>query len=128
MQKGSKSGGGQGSPDRAAEEQATTRGERGFERASWAEILYVHCLRFLSGPFYIVALISFRSAVLRHAHRMRLLYVHRVRTSLPETVSEEDREKFECVVTISPTGKATLSTTFTAAIDAALARLKALPS
>ena len=55
MQKGSKSGGGQGSPDRAAEEQATTRGERGFERASRAEILYVHCLRFLSGPFYIVA-------------------------------------------------------------------------
>jgi hypothetical protein len=54
MQKGSKSGGGQGSPDRAAEEQATTRGERGFERASRAEILYVHCLRFLSGPFYIV--------------------------------------------------------------------------
>ena len=56
------------------------------------------------------------------------LVVHRVRTSLPETVSEEDREKFESVVTISPTGKATLSTTFTAAIDAALARLKALPS
>ena len=54
MQKGSKSGGGQGLPDRAAEEQATTRGERGFERASRAEILYVHCLRFLSGPFYIV--------------------------------------------------------------------------
>ena len=54
MQKGSKSGGGQGSPDRAAEEQATTRGERGFERASRAEILYVHCLRFLSGLFYIV--------------------------------------------------------------------------
>ena len=77
---------------------------------------------------YYDALISFRSAVLRHAHRIRLLYVHRVRTSLPETVSEEDREKFECVVTISPTGKSTLNTTFTAAIDAALARLKALPS
>ena len=30
------------------------------------------------------------------------LVVHRVRTSLPETVSEEDREKFECVVSISP--------------------------
>ena len=77
---------------------------------------------------YYDALISFRSAVLRHAHRMRLLYVHRVRTSLPETVSEEDREKFECVVTISPIGKSTLSTSFTAAVDAALARLKALPS
>ena len=49
-------------------------------------------------------------------------------TALPETVSEEDREKFECVVTISPTGKSTLNTSFTAAIDAALARLKALPS
>ena len=83
---------------------------------------------FVRERVYYDALISFRSAVLRHAHRMRLLYVHRVRTSLPETVSEEDREKFECVVTISPTGKATLSTTFTAAIDAALARLKALPS
>jgi hypothetical protein len=54
MHKGSKSGGGQGSPDRAAEEQATTRGDRGFERASRAEIIYVHCLRFLSGLFYIV--------------------------------------------------------------------------
>ena len=55
MQKGSKSGGGQGLPDRAAEEQATTRGDRGFERVSRAEILYVHCLRFLSGLFYIVS-------------------------------------------------------------------------
>jgi hypothetical protein len=54
MPKGSKSGGGQGLPDRAAEEQATTRGERGFERASRADILYVHCLRFLSGLFYTV--------------------------------------------------------------------------
>ena len=54
MQKGSKSGGGQGLPDRAAEEQATTRGERGFERASRAEIIYVHSLRFSSGLFYIV--------------------------------------------------------------------------
>jgi hypothetical protein len=63
MQKGRKSGGGQGLPDRAAEEQATTRGERGFERASRAEIIYVHCLRFLSaGLFYIVSLsINFRS-------------------------------------------------------------------
>ena len=65
---------------------------------------------------YYDALISHstaRSYHLRHTHRMRLLYVHRVRTSLPETVSEEDREKFECVVTISPTGKATLNNTFT---------------
>ena len=54
MQKGSKSGGGQGLPDRAAEEQATTREERGFERASRAEIIYVHSLRFSSGLFYIV--------------------------------------------------------------------------
>ena len=69
-----------------------------------------------------------RNVWLRHAHRMRLLYVHRICTSLPETVSEEDREKFECVVTISPTGKSTLNTSLTAAIDAALARLKALPS
>ena len=83
---------------------------------------------FVRERVYYDALIAFRSAVLRHAHHMRLLYVHRVRTSLPETVSEEDRETFECVVIISPTGKATLSTTFTAAIDAALARLKALPS
>ena len=76
MQQGRKSSGGQGLPDRAAEEQATTREKnmvrkgfqgriflrdcfrfspgtayivRGFERASRAEILYVHCLRFLSG-------------------------------------------------------------------------------
>ena len=37
MQQGRKSSGGQGLPDRAAEEQATTRGERGFERASRAD-------------------------------------------------------------------------------------------
>ena len=83
MQKGSKSGGGQGSPDRAAEEQATTRGERGFERASWAEILYVHCLRFLSGPFYIVqsveaARVSRREAGPRLATGIPALKHHRV--------------------------------------------------
>jgi hypothetical protein len=39
MHKGSKSGGGQGLPDRAAEEQATTRGRKRVRKAFQAEIL-----------------------------------------------------------------------------------------
>ena len=75
---------------------------------------------------YYDSLISFRSAVLRHAERMRRMHTHRVHTSLPEEVSQEDRDKFECVIKIDPHGNATLNSVFTAAIDAALAQLKAL--
>ena len=56
MQKGSKSGGGQGLPDRAAEEQATTRGRtmvrKGFQGRN--SLRPLDGLRFLSGLFYIV--------------------------------------------------------------------------
>jgi hypothetical protein len=55
MQQGRKSSGGRGLPNRAAEEQATTRGRKRVRKAFQAEILYVHCLRFSPGPFYIVA-------------------------------------------------------------------------
>jgi hypothetical protein len=55
MQQGRNSSGGQGVPDRAAEEQATTRGRKRVRKAfQGGNSLKVHCLRFLSGPFYIV--------------------------------------------------------------------------
>jgi hypothetical protein len=63
MQQGRKSSGGQGLPDadRAAEEQATTRGRKRVRKVFQAEILYVHCLRFSPGPFYIVDQIGKRN-------------------------------------------------------------------
>ena len=51
---------------------------------------------------------------------MRRMHTHRIYTSLPEEVSQEDRDKFECVIKIDPHGSATLNPAFTAAIDAAL--------
>ena len=44
---------------------------------------------FVRERVYYDALISIRSAVLRHTHRMRLLYVHRVRTSVPRHQKED---------------------------------------
>ena len=76
---------------------------------------------------YHDSLISFRSAVLRHGERMRRLHAHRAYTSLPGTVSQEDREKFENVIHIDQSGKSTLNPNFTTAIDAALASVKQLP-
>ena len=75
---------------------------------------------------YYDSLISFRSAVLRHGERMRRLHAHRAYTSLPGTVSQEDREKYECVIHIDQNGASTLNPNFVAAIDAALARVKQL--
>ena len=76
---------------------------------------------------YYDSLISFRSAVLRHGESMRRLHAHRAYTSLPGTVSQEDREKYECVIHIDQNGTSTLNPNFVTAIDAALARLKQLP-
>jgi hypothetical protein len=56
-----------------------------------------------------------------------LLYAHRAFTSLPATVSEEDRQKYECVITIYPNGTSSLNSNFEAEIARALARLRALP-
>ena len=75
---------------------------------------------------YYDSLISFRSAVLRHGESMRRLHAHRAYTSLPGTVSQEDREKYECVIHIDQNGTSTLNPNFTTAIDAALARVKQL--
>ena len=58
---------------------------------------------------------------------MRRLHAHRTYTSLPGTVSQEDREKFENVIHIDQSGKSTLNPNFTTAIDAALASVKQLP-
>ena len=76
---------------------------------------------------YYDSLISFRSAVLRHGERMRRLYAHRAYTALPGTVSQEDREKYECVIHIAQDGTSTLNPNFVTAINAALARLRQLP-
>ena len=54
MQKGSKSGGGQGLPDRAAEEQATTRGRKRVRKAFQGRIFLRACFRFCPGTAYIV--------------------------------------------------------------------------
>ena len=76
---------------------------------------------------YYDSLISFRSAVLRHGERMRRLHAHRAYTSLPGTVSQEDREKYECVIHIVQDGTSTLNPNFVTANGTALARLKQLP-
>ena len=54
MQKGSKSGGGQGLPDCAAEEQATTRGRKMVRKAFQGRIFLRDCCRFSPGTAYIV--------------------------------------------------------------------------
>ena len=54
MQQGRKSSGGQGLPDRAAEEQATTRGRKMVRKAFQGRIFLRDCCRFSPGTAYIV--------------------------------------------------------------------------
>ena len=62
------------------------------------------------------ALRSFRDAVLRRGHAIRLLYVHRVNTNLTEQVPRETREKYDILATITEAGETTLTPAFTNAI------------
>ena len=64
MQQGRKSSGGQGLPDRAAEEQATKRGGGiGLERPPRQKCSKsTLCLRFSSGPFFVWAVVSSEEA------------------------------------------------------------------
>ena len=62
------------------------------------------------------ALRAFRDAVLRRGHTMRLMYVHRINTSLTEQVPEETRKKHDILASITENGKTTLAPTFTNAI------------
>ena len=62
------------------------------------------------------ALRSFRDAVLRRGHAIRLLYVHRVNTNLTEQVPEETRAKYAILATITDAGETTLTPAFTNAI------------
>ena len=73
MQQGRKSSGGQGLPDRAAEEQATTRGRKRVRKALQGRILLRACIRFCPGTAYIVGKppVTFARAIARkHAHGM----------------------------------------------------------
>ena len=75
--------------------------------------------------------VTVRSVVFRHWRNfskmsMRRLHAHRAYTSLPGTVSQEDREKYECVIHIDQNGTSTLNPNFATAIDAALSRVKQL--
>jgi hypothetical protein len=54
MQQGRKSSGGQGLPDRAAEEQATTRGRKRVRKGFQGRIFLRACFRFCPGTAYIV--------------------------------------------------------------------------
>ena len=56
MQQGRNSSGGQGVPDRAAEEQATTRGRKMVRKAFQGRIFLRDCCRFSPGTAYIVPL------------------------------------------------------------------------
>ena len=56
MQQGRNSSGGQGVPDRAAEEQATTRGRKMVRKAFQGRIFLRDCCRFSPGTAYIVVL------------------------------------------------------------------------
>jgi hypothetical protein len=55
MQQGRNSSGGQGVPDRAAEEQATTRGRKMVRKAFQGRIFLRDCCRFSPGTAYIVS-------------------------------------------------------------------------
>ena len=50
---------------------------------------------------------------------MRLMYVHRINTSLTEQVPEETRKKHDILASIAENGKTTLAPTFTNAITSA---------
>jgi hypothetical protein len=54
MQQGRKSSGGQGLPDRAAEEQATTRGRKRVRKGFQGRCFLSACIRFSPGTAYIV--------------------------------------------------------------------------
>ena len=50
---------------------------------------------------------------------MRLMYVHRINTSLTEQVPEETRKKHDILASIAENGKTTLAPAFTNAITSA---------
>ena len=53
------------------------------------------------------ALRAFRDAVLRRGHAVRLMYVHRINTSLTEQVPEETRKKHDILASITEADKLT---------------------
>ena len=70
MQQGRKSSGGQGLPDRAAEEQATTRGRKRVRKAFQGRIFLRACIRFCPGTAYIVRLCArVRGRVVKRSNR-----------------------------------------------------------
>ena len=75
MQQGRKSSGGQGLPDRAAEEQATTRGRKRVRKAFQCRIFLSACCRFCPGTAYIVV------------HRAGTLPPRGTRVGAPEPLS-----------------------------------------
>ena len=70
---------------------------------------------------YTYALLSFRDAALRYAHRIKVLHATRIYSTLPETTPVEARERYPNIMTISADGSSKLTNAFQKAIDDAKA-------
>jgi hypothetical protein len=66
------------------------------------------------------ALLSFRDAAFRRAQTIRRQFIHRVYSTLPEQVPEEELTRYSDVIGISPDGTASLALGFQTAIDNAV--------
>ena len=66
---------------------------------------------------YRDALLTFRDAALRYAHRIKVLHATRTYSTLPETTPQEARERYPNVITINADGSSKLTSAFQKAID-----------
>ena len=70
---------------------------------------------------YRNALLSFRDAAFRYAHRIKVLHATRTYSTLPETTPLEARERYPNIMTINADGSSKLTSAFQKAIDDAKA-------
>ena len=70
---------------------------------------------------YRNALLAFRDAALRYAHRIKVLHATRIYSTLPETTPLEARERYPNIMTINADGSSKLTSAFQKAIDDAKA-------
>jgi len=70
---------------------------------------------------YRDALLTFRDAALRYAHRIKVLHATRIYSTLPETTPLEARERYPNIMTINADGSSKLTSAFQKAIDDAKA-------
>ena len=86
---------------------------RDFAQVDLADKLFVR-----QDTFY-KALLSFQSAALRRAHKVRLQYIHRTYSNLPKHVPQVELDRYPNIMTITPQGVMTLTPLLVTAIATA---------